>query len=54
MAIEITGANRHDMKKLAEVLDAVMVAPAPSTESHLALDHGYDYEACRTAATEHG
>lgn len=54
VAVLITGANRHDMKKLAELLDAVVVAPTPTEPSHLALDRGYDYQACREAAVERG
>jgi putative transposase len=50
----ITGANRHDMKKLADLLDAVLVPRPPTIEAHLTLDRGYDYEACREAATERG
>lgn len=42
------------MKKLAELLDAVVVPPAPSVATHLVLDRGYDYQACRDAATTRG
>ena len=42
------------MKKLADLLDAVLVAPPEGEEIHLALDRGYDYEACRDAATSRG
>jgi len=52
--VVITGANRHDMKKLADLLDAVLVPRPPAVESHLALDRGYDYAACREAATGRG
>jgi transposase len=53
----LSGANRHDMKKLADLLDAVLVAPpplAPGEARHLCLDRGYDYDACRVAATARG
>lgn len=50
----VTGANRQDMKKLAELLDAVVVVPDPAKPAHLALDRGYAYAACRDAATERG
>ena len=30
VAVVVTGANRHDMKKLADLLDATVVEPAPS------------------------
>lgn len=39
------------MKKLAEVLDAVLIPRPVDVESHLTLDRGYDYAACREAAT---
>jgi putative transposase len=50
----VTGANRPDMKKLAELVDAILV-PLPSPlESHLTLDRGSDYDACRAAAVARG
>lgn len=46
------------MKKLADLLDAVVIEPHPEATRvdppHLALDRGYDYDACRTAATARG
>lgn len=58
-ALLISGANRTDMKKLAELLDAVVVARPPqvdadAAEEHLCLDRGYDYDACREAASARG
>lgn len=54
MALVLSGANRHDMKKLAALLDAVVVAPDPACDPQLALDRGYDYDACRTDAAARG
>jgi putative transposase len=56
LALVLSGANRHDMKKLADLLDAVVLArPDPHTEAqHLCLDRGYDYDACRDAASSRG
>lgn len=56
LAVVLSGANRHDMKKLADLLDAKVVdAPSPQTvEQHLCLDRGYDYEDCRQAAVARG
>lgn len=54
VAVVVTGANRHDMKKLADLLDAVVVESAPETPPHLVLDRGYDYDSCRAAAIERG
>ncbi len=54
MAVLVTGANRHDMKKLADLLDATVVEPAPTGPPHLVLDRGYDDERCRDAAAARG
>jgi transposase len=50
----LSGANRHDMKKLADLLDATVVEPAPTDPPQLALDRGYDYDSCREAAVARG
>jgi len=53
----LSGANRHDMRKLADLLDALLIEAPPeevSRERHLCLDRGYDYDACREAATARG
>jgi len=56
LAVVLSGANRHDMKQLADLLDAkVREAPSPeAVEQHLCLDRGYDYDDCRQAATARG
>ena len=62
VATVLSGANRHAMKKLADLLDATVVErPAvPEDEApaddrpHLCLDRGYDDDACRETATAHG
>lgn len=54
VAAELTGANRHDMTQLAALLDGTVVEPAPSAPPHLALDRGYDYQACRDEAIARG
>ena len=58
LAVLLSEANRTDMKKLADLLDAVVLErPAPPTPGtdpgapHLCLDRGYDYEICRAEAT---
>jgi hypothetical protein len=53
----ISGANRTDMKKLADLLDASL-RPYPQSDPdqpdwHLVLDRGYAYEACRQTARDH-
>jgi putative transposase len=57
----ISEANRTDMKKLADLLDAcviempVLPADAPDEERpQLCLDRGYDYAACWETARAHG
>ncbi len=57
----LSGANRTDMKKLGELLDAKVVeAPPASAEGEapgvrdLCLDRGYDYDTCREAAAQRG
>ena len=54
VAVVVTGANRHDMKKLADLLDATVVEPAPTGPPQLVLDRGYDYQRCRDAAVARG
>jgi putative transposase len=56
VAIVVAGANRHDMKLLADTLDAVVVVrpePTPDAPQHLCADKGYDYEACYQEAEDH-
>lgn len=57
IAVVVAGANRHDMKLLADTLDAVVIErPEPSEElpQHLCADKGYDYDACHQQALDHG
>ena len=57
LAVVLCGANRHDSKKLLDVLDAVVIAvpdPAPEKQRHLLLDRGYDTPACRKVALKEG
>lgn len=56
-----SGANRTDMKQLADLLDAKISADplgaaerAALVERHLCLDRGYDSTACRAAASARG
>ena len=53
-AVLLTGANRTDMKKLAELLDATVIEPTPLAPPQLVLDRGYDYRDCRDAAVARG
>jgi len=54
-------ANRTDMKKLGDLLDALMIALPPVPDETpdeerppLCLDRGYAYDACRDTARAHG
>lgn len=56
MAVVVVGANRHDMKLLADTLDAVVVERPESTEAapqHVCLEKGYDDDECRQVAERH-
>jgi putative transposase len=56
LAVVVARANRHDLKLLAETLDAVVVerpAPTAAAPQHVCLDKGYDYEECRQVAERH-
>jgi putative transposase len=57
----LSGANRTDMKKLGDLLDAIVVEVPPGeviagegAPRELCLDRGYDYAACREAAASRG
>ena len=53
LAVVVAGANRHDMKLLADTLDAVVVErPEPTAEvpQHVCLDKGDDDDECRQVA----
>ncbi len=61
IAMILSGANRTDMKKLADLLDAKVIADpltdaeiAALAKRHRCLDRGYDYDACREAAIARG
>jgi putative transposase len=57
IAVVVAGANRHDMKLLADTLDAaVMERPEPTEEApqHVCLDKGYDDDVCRQEVESRG
>ena len=54
LALVLSGANRTDMKKLADLLDARLIAAPAEVAAHLCLDRGYDYDACRETAVGRG
>lgn len=57
----LSGANRTDMKKLGDLLDAQVIEMPILLDDQgqprappLCLDRGYDYDACREVAAAHG
>ena len=54
LALVLSGANRTDMKKLEDLLEARLIEAPAEVERHLCLDRGYDYDACREAAAARG
>ncbi len=64
LAVVLSGANRTDMKKLGDLLDARLIVSLPEagaegitgerTTRHLCLDRGYATVACRETAEAHG
>jgi putative transposase len=48
LGLDLTGANRHDMKGLAELLGKGLIVPPPKPSrrkrQHLCLDKAYDYD----------
>jgi len=68
LAVVLSGANRTDMKKLGDLLDAQRIVPLPEAapdagaegttqemaRRHLCLDRGYATVACRETAVAHG
>jgi putative transposase len=56
LAVIVAGANRHDLKLLADTLDAVVVERPEPTEAapqHVGLDKGDDDDECRQVAEQH-
>jgi putative transposase len=57
IAIVVAGANRNDMKLLADTLQAVVIERPEPTETdpqHLCADKGYDFAVCRAQAEAQG
>ena len=49
-----SGANRHDMKKLDDLLEATLLYLPLEVRQNLCLDRGYDYAECRILAEDFG
>jgi putative transposase len=57
LAVVIAGANVHDTKLLAAILDALVVErpqPSAAQPQHLCLDKGYDNPTGEAAVAAHG
>ena len=53
LSLVISGGNRHNLKKLEELLDMRVIAQSGDAEANLlCLDRGYDYKQCREQARE--
>jgi putative transposase len=56
LGMTMAGANRHDTKRLAETLEAIVVErPEPTTErpQHRCLDQGYDHPTGQETVAAH-
>jgi putative transposase len=57
IAVEIEGANRHDMKLTRSTLEGIVVErpePTKAKPQGMCLDKGYDYDEVRTTIKEFG
>ena len=54
LSVVISGANRHDMKKLDHLLEATLLYPPLDVRQNLCLDRGYDYAECRMLLEDFG
>lgn len=57
LAVELSGAHRHDMKMTFMVIDSIVVeppVPGPRRRQHLCLDKGYDYPEIDRGVKERG
>jgi len=57
LAVTLSGANRHDMKKFDDTLDAIVVrrpSPRKKPRQQLCCDKGYDYPELRRSAARRG
>ncbi len=62
LSVVLSGANRHDMKKLDDLLEATLLYPPLDVRQHLCLEQpeaalrsrGYDYSECRMLAEDFG
>jgi putative transposase len=57
LGVQLSAANRHDMKMLQPVLNQPIVPrphPSATQPQHACLDKGYDYPACRRTVRRRG
>jgi putative transposase len=57
VGLAVDGANRHDMKLVAQTLDSIPVErpePTPDQPQGMCLDKGYDYDEVREIVKEFG
>jgi len=54
LSLIVTGAHRHDVSQLAEVLDAAVIALPQGRQLFLYADKGYDGEPAQETIRSHG
>lgn len=54
MSIVVTGANRHDVSQLEEVLNERIIDPKEETEENLCADAGYTGETATQIMVDYG
>jgi transposase len=54
LSLIVTGANRHDVSQLAQVLDAAVLLKPSHVASYLYADKGYDGEPAQVEIASHG
>jgi putative transposase len=57
IGLAVAGANRNDMKLVAETLESIPVArpqPTPAKPQGLCMDKGYDYDEVRETVAAYG
>ncbi len=57
MGLAVDGANRNDMKLVAETLESIAIdrpSPTPEQPQGMCMDKGYDYDEVRALVKEFG
>ena len=54
LAIEISGANKHDMKLVRQTFESIQVNKPYGEKSNVCMDKGYEYNEVREIVKEFG